>query len=106
ERRIQVIEMRCVQRLLGIFYKYHITHREVLNRSMDAIGPTKNHLEKTKTNSLPRQSYQRGRPTKQWGRMDRDADERNGESWLLDHRTTSIFDRERFIYVRKYPSRQ
>ena len=38
ERRIQALEMRCYRRLLNIFYKDHVTNKEVRNRIQNATG--------------------------------------------------------------------
>ena len=38
EKRIQALEMRCYRRLLNIFYKDHVTNKEVRNRIQNASG--------------------------------------------------------------------
>ena len=51
ERRIQAMEMRCLRKLLGITYIYHISNEEVRNRTRQAIGPHEDlfHSKKTQT---------------------------------------------------------
>ena len=39
ERRIQALEMRCFCKLLGIWYRGHITNEEVKARTGNAIRP-------------------------------------------------------------------
>ena len=39
EKKIQITEMRCFRRLLGISYRDHVTNERVVNRIRQAIGP-------------------------------------------------------------------
>ena len=41
QRRIQAMEMRCYCKILHIFYKNHVTNKEVHARIQEAIGPHK-----------------------------------------------------------------
>ena len=48
ERRIQALEMRCFQKLLGILYRDHITNEEMKARTGNAIGPYEDLLTSVK----------------------------------------------------------
>ena len=52
ERRIQATEMRCYHRLLGIFYKDHITNIEVRNRVTNTVGHHEDLLTTVKKRKL------------------------------------------------------
>ena len=52
ERRIQVLEMRCSCKLLGISYRDHITNEEVKARTGNAIGPYEDLLTSVKRRKL------------------------------------------------------
>ena len=48
ERRIQVLEMRRLRKLLGIWYRDHTTNEEVKARTGNAIGPYEDLLNSVK----------------------------------------------------------
>ena len=50
--RIQVMEMRCLRKLLGITYRDHISNKEVRNRTRQAIGPHEDPLTTVKRRKL------------------------------------------------------
>ena len=52
EKKIQATEMRCFRRLLGIFYRDHVTNEEVRNRISRAIGPYEDLLTTVKKRKL------------------------------------------------------
>ena len=52
ERRIQVLEMRCFRKLLGISYRDHITNEKVKARIGNAIGPSEDLLTTVKRRKL------------------------------------------------------
>ena len=57
ERRTQMLEMRCFRKLLGIWYRDHITNEEVKARIGSAIGPDDDLLTSVKRRKLKRYGH-------------------------------------------------